>query len=154
MEEPLRGGISDLLRSLLEWSNGDCGKTINCLTFPTWGKPRGGALSATRAAGSTTPSPALRGSPYHPESVAARVRREYRANPAHNPRSPYFNPQKTPEPADALSVYQGATRAGMGTWYGRGNSGWYRYSSDNAGGVHFSGLVPESQVPAAILRVQ
>ncbi len=66
--------------------------------------------------------------------------------------SPLFNPRKTPEPSDAASVYGNATRAGMGTGYGRGEQGWYRYFSDNSGGVHFSGLVPPSEVPAAILR--
>lgn len=41
--------------------------------------------------------PALKGDPYHPDSVQQRVRPEYRRNPAHDPRSPYFNPRKTPE---------------------------------------------------------
>src|SRR4051794_5683772 len=56
------------------------------------------------------------------------------------------------EDVPAASVYQRATRADMGKWYGRGQQGWYRYSSDNAGGAHFSGVVPESQVPAPIVR--
>jgi RHS repeat-associated protein len=99
-----------------------------------------------------TLSPALNDSPYHPDSVGARVKPEYRANPAHDSRSPLLNPKKTPEPADARAVYGGAARADMGTWYGRGEGGWYRYFSDNAGGAHFSGIVPEAQVPAAILR--
>ena len=48
--------------------------------------------------------PALPGSPYAPETVARRVRPEYQSNPAHDPRSPLFNPRKTPEPADACSM--------------------------------------------------
>jgi RHS repeat-associated protein len=111
-----------------------------------------GLIPIPRGVRNTTPSPALKGSPYHPKSVAARIRPEYRANPAHNPSSPHFDPRKTPEPSDAASVYQDAKPADIGTWYGRGIGGWYRYFSDNAGGVHFSGIVPESRVPAAILR--
>ena len=98
-------------------------------------------------------SPALRGDPYHPDAVAARVRPPYRANPAHNPRSPHFNSRKTPEPADAPQVYQESIRTGMGTWYGRGADGqFYRFFSDNAGGVHFSGIIPRGQVPTSVLR--
>jgi hypothetical protein len=37
----------------------------------------------------------------------------------------------------------------MGVWFGRGEQGWYRYFDDNAGGVHFSGLVDEAAVPGA-----
>jgi hypothetical protein len=96
--------------------------------------------------------PALKGSPYHPDSVEARIRPQYRSNPAHDPHSPHFNPKKTPEPADAASVYQNASRADMGTWYGRGKDGWYRYFSDNVGGAHFSGIVEESKVPISIRR--
>ena len=54
LEEPLRGGFTDLLGTLLEWSNGDCGKTVNCLTFPTWGKPRSGSISSARATAGAT----------------------------------------------------------------------------------------------------
>jgi RHS repeat-associated protein len=100
----------------------------------------------------TEPSPALNDSPYNPDAVANRIRPDYEPNPAHDPYSPQFNPQKTPEPSDAASVYQNASRGGMGTWYGRGQGGWYRYFSDNAGGAHFSGIVPESQVPNLILK--
>ena len=99
-------------------------------------------------------SPALKNDPYHPDVVAARIRPEYRANPAHDPRSNNFNPLKTPEPADSASVYANAQRTGMGTWMGRGEKGWYQYFYDNAGGTHFSGIVPESKVPASMLRGQ
>ncbi len=107
---------------------------------------------AAASAVSTTPSPALLDSPYHPDAVSGRIRPEYRPNPAHDPTSALFNPRKTPEPADAASVFSSASRANMGTWYGRGEGGWYRYFSDNAGGAHFSGIVPESQVPNAIRK--
>jgi len=107
-----------------------------------------GVIDATRMG-----SPALRGDPYSPEAVENRVRPQYRSNPAHDPKSRLFNPRKTPEPADAASVYQSSVRGGMGTWYGKGANGQiYRYFSDNAGGVHFSGAVPKSQVPKAVLR--
>jgi RHS repeat-associated protein len=86
--------------------------------------------------------PALPGSPYAPDSVARRVRPEYQSNPAHDLMSPLFNPRKTPEPADAASVYGNAVRGGMGTWYGQGQGGLYRYFSDGAGTVHFSGTMP------------
>jgi len=94
-----------------------------------------------------TPSPALKGSPYHPDTVGARVRPDYRPNPAHDRNSPHFNVRKTPEPPDAEVVYADAVRADTGTWYGQGEGGWYRYSSDNAGGVHFSGTIQEGHVP-------
>jgi hypothetical protein len=97
-------------------------------------------------------SPALRGSPYHPDSVADRVRPPYRSNPAHDKTSPLFNPNKTPEPSDAASVYSSATRTGMGEWFGRGKDGWYRYFYDNNGAVHFSGIVEEHNVPIHLRR--
>jgi RHS repeat-associated protein len=100
----------------------------------------------------TTPSPALRGSPYHPDSVAARVRPPYRVNLAHDRHSPFFNVQKTPEPADAPSTYLRAARADMGTWYGPGQRGWYRFSSDNVDRVHFSGTIENAHVPVDIRR--
>jgi uncharacterized protein RhaS with RHS repeats len=99
-----------------------------------------------------TPSPALKGSPYNPNVVANRIKPPYQPNPAHDPRSPLFNPRKTPEPADACSVYDNSIRGGMGVWYGRGDNGdIYRFFSDNTGGVHFSGIVSEPQVPSSIL---
>lgn len=119
----------------------------NARDFPLTDEVRENAISFTGT------SPALRGDPYHPESVQQRVRPEYRSNPAHDPRSPSFNPRKTPEPPDAAGVYQGSIRADMGTWYGKGPNGEiYRYFSDNAGGVHFSGIVPKAQVPKEILK--
>jgi hypothetical protein len=111
------------------------------------------SASAGGTGSTSTPSPALRGSPYSPEAVAGRVRPPYRANPAHDPRWSRFNPRKTPEPADAAQVYQSAVRADMGIWYGRGADGRiYRYFADNAGGVHFSGIVRPASVPAHVRK--
>jgi hypothetical protein len=68
------------------------------------------------------------------------ARPPYRANPAHNPNSPLYDRRKGPEPTDAREVYESATQAGEKTWYGKSSTGEvYRYFSDNAGGVHFSG---------------
>ena len=101
----------------------------------------------------TTESPALKGSPYNPEAVAERIKPSYKANPAHDPKSPLFNPRKTPEPLDAVQAYENAVRADMGTWYGKGANGEvYRYFSDNAGGVHFSGIVSKESAPIEVLR--
>jgi hypothetical protein len=99
------------------------------------------------------PSPALRGNPYHPDTVASRIRPPYQSNPAHNPRSPLFNPRKTPEPVDACRVYESSVRGGLGTWYGKGeNEQIYRFFSDNTGTVHFSGVVSGANVPNFILQ--
>ena len=64
-----------------------------------------------------TNCPALKNDPYHPDSVNARVKPDYKANPAHNG----SNPNKTLEPSDSRNVYENnAVRGGMGTWYGVG----------------------------------
>jgi len=100
-----------------------------------------------------TPSPALKGSPYHPEVVANRVKPPYKSNPAHNTRSPLFNPRKTPEPFDSCTVYDASIRGGLGTWYGKGYDGqFYRFFYDNAGSSHFSGILPRSKIPNSILK--
>ncbi|MCP4352056.1 MAG: RHS repeat-associated core domain-containing protein, partial [Desulfobacterales bacterium] len=100
-----------------------------------------------------TPSSALKNSPYHPGTVRARVKPPYRANPAHDPACSRFNPKKTPEPGDAVQVYKNSVRSGMGEWYGIGKDGQiYRYFSDNAGGVHFSGIVQKSSVPTDVRK--
>lgn len=113
----------------------------------------GGGGIGTGSGIARTPAPALKGDPYHPASVAGRIKPSYRQNPAHDPKSPRFNPRKTPEPSDAEAVYQTAVRGGMGTWYGKCSDGKvYRYFSDNAGSAHFSGIVPQSQVPKDILK--
>jgi hypothetical protein len=101
-----------------------------------------------------TPSPVLNNSPYNPSVVANRIRPPYLANPAHNPYSPSFNPRKTPEPPNVCEIYNSSVRGGMGTWYGNGGDGnIYRFFSDNAGSVHFSGSIPPSLVPSEILQL-
>ncbi|MBI4510551.1 MAG: RHS repeat-associated core domain-containing protein [Deltaproteobacteria bacterium] len=114
-------------------------------------KPGTSGGLADEGARNTTPSPALEGSPYSPAEVADRVRPTYRANPQHNPRATQ-GAFRTPEPPDAAIVYQTAQRAGLGEWFGKGQNGWYRYFSDNAGGVHFSGIVPDDLVPIHLRR--
>ena len=99
----------------------------------------------------TPPSPAVKGTPYHPGVVRDRVRPPYHANPAHDPGSPSFNKLKSPEPSDAAAVYSRAVRSGMGEWFGLGRDGHvYRFFSDNAGGAHFSGIVPTLDVPKGV----
>ncbi|MFY2567456.1 hypothetical protein [Achromobacter ruhlandii] len=103
--------------------------------------------------GKTASSPALPDSPYSPSNVDVRIRPPYQANEAHNKWSSYYNPAKTPEPADAQSAYEaGAVRGGMGTWYAQGRNGYYRYSSDNAGTVHFSGTMTKYELPNSVLK--
>ncbi|MVF20812.1 RHS repeat-associated core domain-containing protein, partial [Methylocaldum sp. BRCS4] len=123
--------------------------------FGPFGPGGGGGVGAGGTWGGglrSTPSPALRGSPYHPDVVANRIKPPYQANPAHDPRGPLFNPKKTPEPADACSVYSDSVRGGFGVWYGEGTNGEiYRFFSDNAGTAHFSGIVPPAAVPNSVL---
>ncbi len=38
------------LAKLVDWLNGDCGKTVNCLTFPLWGTPQSSAAITITAA--------------------------------------------------------------------------------------------------------
>jgi hypothetical protein len=101
---------------------------------------------------SNVESPAVPGSPYHPDSVAARVRPPYKPNPAHDIHSPLYNPKKSPEPLDAAAVYESAMPASIGTWYGHGSEGWYQFFYDNVSVVHFSGIVPEGEVPKQIRK--
>jgi hypothetical protein len=62
--------------------------------------------------------------------------------------------QTLSEASDAQSAYEsGAVRANSYTWYAQGNGGYYRYFSDNAGTVHFSGTIPESQVPNSVVKI-
>ncbi|MCG8421416.1 MAG: HINT domain-containing protein, partial [Proteobacteria bacterium] len=101
----------------------------------------------------TTSSPALNDSPYSPQAVEARIRPPYKANPQHNPRATQGH-FRTPEPPDAADIYQTAQRGGMGTWFAKGEGGWYRYFGDNAGTAHFSGIVDEKLVPINIRRAR
>ncbi|WP_048848007.1 hypothetical protein, partial [Acetobacter indonesiensis] len=102
-----------------------------------------------------TESPALQDSPYNPDVVNNRVKPPYQSNPAHDIGTPLYNPRKSPEPSDAQSVYENSAIRGAKTetsqkaWYGKGEQGYYRFFSDNAGTVHFSGIVKPSEVPSA-----
>ncbi|MEN5182069.1 hypothetical protein ABE501_20135 [Comamonas testosteroni] len=103
---------------------------------------------------SARPSPILIDSPYNPSNVDDRVKPPYQTNPAHDIKSPLYNPNKTPEPSDAQSAYEnGAVRGGMGTWYAKGEKGYYQYFSDNAGTVHFSGAIPDFKVPSGVRKI-
>ncbi|USG64630.1 RHS repeat-associated core domain-containing protein [Brevibacillus ruminantium] len=109
--------------------------------------------TAKNIVGNATESPALKGSPYHPSTVAERIKPKYQPNPAHDKSSPLYNPRKTPEPFDAQYVYENAVRGDMKTWYGVGGEGKiYRYFDDNAGGAHFSGIVSKESVPNEVLK--
>ncbi|MEM5789327.1 MAG: RHS repeat-associated core domain-containing protein, partial [Syntrophobacteraceae bacterium] len=112
------------------------------------GSSSGGGTYRTPSVRNTTLSPALRGSPYHPDAVSARVMKpSYCQNPAHNPRSSFYNPRKTPEPRDAEMVFRDAIRSGWNEWTGKSSDGsYYKYYSDNAGSAHFSGMIPENQI--------
>ena len=90
--------------------------------------------------------PALKGDPYHPDSVENRIKPPYKVNPQHV-RGPTFLRGKTPLPRDAEEVYRTSMRGSMKSWYGKGQQGWYRYFDDNTGFVHFSGIVTEQSVP-------
>ncbi|AXA44913.1 hemagglutinin repeat-containing protein [Rhizobium leguminosarum] len=113
------------------------------------------AVIAMAIAGGVIGSPALIGNPYHPQAVNNRIRPPYKANVAHDINSPLYNPSKTPEPPDAQFAYENSTlvRADFGTWYARGDGGYYRYFSDNAGTAHFSGTISASQVPNSVRKI-
>ena len=111
-------------------------------------------------------------SPYHPDNVAKRKEMatpEYEPNPAHNPKSPKYNPKKTPEPKDAGTLFTEGkvVQEDFTTWYAKGKDGYYRYkvdqrfeAFDKSTGrplertsrdiVHFNGIIPEADVPKAV----
>lgn len=102
-----------------------------------------------------TNCPALKGDPYHPDSVNARIKPPYKMNPAHDKGSPYYNPNKTPEPVDTKTVYDSAYRGGdTATWYGVNSKGqFYQFFSDNAGTVHFAGIISKEKVPNDVRKL-
>ena len=109
---------------------------------------------AAKAPDSSGGSPSLKDDPYHPDVVNQRAKPPYKPNDAHNPNSTHFDPRKTPEPPDAAQVYETAVRANMYTWYGIGADGQiYRFFADNAGNVHFSGIVNKADVPNEVLKL-
>ena len=106
---------------------------------------------------STTESPALKDSPYNLDVVSERVKPKYVANMAHNSRSSLFNVKKTPEPADAVDVYNNAVRGSMTDWFGINSKGEiYQFFDDNAGSVHFAGIISKQDLKdknSSILKV-
>ena len=118
---------------------------------PNSGVPLPPVKITRKNATNTTPSPALPNSPYNPEIVKRRIKPPYDPNLAHNKHISVFDSRKTPEPADAATVYDRAVRANMKTWYGLGKDGQiYRYFSDNVGHAHFSGIVSPANVPKSV----
>ena len=97
--------------------------------------------------GEGTESPALTTSPYNPDVVEQRIKPDYVSNPAHDAHSSNYNIKKTPEPLDAVDVYNNAVRGGMGEWYGVNEKGEiYQFFYDNDGGVHFAGIITKSEL--------
>jgi RHS repeat-associated protein len=66
----------------------------------------------------------------------------YKANPAHDPKSPLYNPKKTPEPKDCSDVYKRAVPddpVDARHWWGKsGDGNYYRFHNSNDGTAHFS----------------
>ncbi len=94
----------------------------------------------------STQTPALKGTPYHPDAVHNRIRPPYKANPKHaNNR----NPNAGIEPYDSVEAYKNAIRGDMGTWYACGKDrDIYRYFSDyNGEVVHWSGSTGDKRNP-------
>ena len=93
-------------------------------------------------------APALKGDPYHPDSVDKRVadgrNPRYESNPEHGEK---LRPNKTPEPKDARSVFQDrAVRVSFDRWIGRSNSGAYYQFFNTDGKVHFAGTLSVDQI--------
>ncbi|MBD5136419.1 MAG: hypothetical protein HDT39_10740 [Lachnospiraceae bacterium] len=96
---------------------------------------------------SCTESPALKDNPYNPDVVENRIKPEYSSNPAYDNHLSLFNPAKTPEPSDAIDVYNKSVRGAIDKWYGINESGEiYQFFSDNAGTVHFAGIITKEEL--------
>jgi len=149
------GDLIEVSKSVLKLASGE-GDLDDLVTLGITGAGLGlGGLPPGKKVdpNNVTPSPALPDNPWNPNAVDNRIRPTYRPNPAHDERSPLYNPRKTPEPPNAAEVYENAVRSDMKTWYGVSEDGRiYRYFSDNAGGVHFSGEVSKSLVPNHIKK--
>ncbi|HEW98752.1 MAG: hypothetical protein DRR16_13305 [Candidatus Parabeggiatoa sp. nov. 3] len=90
-------------------------------------------------------SPSLKCDPYHHDEVEKRVKPPYKSNPKHTDGR---NPKAGVEPDDAQDAYQDALRGNQHTWYARGKNGEiYRYFSDGAGTVHWSGSTGDAKNP-------
>ncbi len=104
------------------------------------------AILAGVGAGIVAGTPALKGTPYHPDTVGDRVAPKYEA--VHERPGYIANPRKSPEPLDAKNVYESRrlVRTDTETWWGRSEDGKrvYRYRSsqsgeDGARRVHWNG---------------
>ena len=96
---------------------------------------------------SCTESPALTDNPYNPDVVENRIKPKYVSNPAHDKNSSLYNPHKTPEPGDAIDVYNKSVRGAIHAWYGVNKSGEiYQFFSDNTGSVHFAGIITKEEL--------
>ncbi len=86
-------------------------------------------------AGILAGTPALKGTPYHPEAVIDRVRPPY--DPVHERPGYRSNFDKSPEPPDARRVYESGrlVRTDTETWFGRSEDGkrFYRFRSSQSG---------------------
>jgi RHS repeat-associated protein len=90
-------------------------------------------------------SPSLKCDPYHPDEVEKRVKPPYKSNSKHTDGR---NPKAGAEPDDAQNAYKEALRGNQYTWYARGKNGdIYRYFSDGAGTVHWSGSTGDKKNP-------
>jgi hypothetical protein len=110
------------------------------------GKPNPGEPCKTEAGGAGAKGPP--GSPPTAAPAAGPPRYNgkkpsYGVNPAHDARSPLYNPNKTPLPADAESVFRRAVPddpVSPRNWFGENSDGEiYRFSNTGDGSVHFSG---------------
>jgi hypothetical protein len=97
-------------------------------------------------------SPTLDGDPYSPAAVESRILPPYSINPKHVPGSGYYSPGADVLPPDAEEAYGQAEQSPIGTWWAKGQQGWYRYFPDNTGSAHYSGTIFWGDVPVWIRR--
>lgn len=88
-----------------------------------------------------------------------RPRPRYETNPMHDPRSPHFSRNKTPEPSNASQIFQNAVADPTGNgrqWYAVHNGHVYRFSEAGDGTAHFSGHTndPNHEMRPPDTRVQ
>lgn len=80
----------------------------------------------------------------------------YKSNPAHDTKSPKYNPKKTPEPNDCTDVYKNAvpdSPEDARHWWGKNSQGeYYRFHNSNDGTAHYSGTFKPSanEVPTYV----
>ena len=135
------------------WASYEIVKAIDDFDHPlvnhAWqnlGKPDPGEACQTETGGAGAKIPP--GKPPIASSAAGPPRYNgkkpsYGMNPAHDPRSPLFNSNKTPLPSDAEEVFKNAVPddpVSPRNWFGQNADGEiYRFSNTGDGTVHFSG---------------